>query len=281
MLMPENFEIRDNGVLVIFVNEVEYEFVEKDDFIYSDKKKIILKHHAVINLANNAKIKVGPPVLLSSHDSGSFVFCREAVMNDGTKYCAVGEANGVKDNLWSEYLQQYPAETADNRAYERAVLGIVGLYGKVYGGSEIPFADENLPAAAAEKAPEKQPEEHHTEQSAEKTDETQTASPEAPTGNLPKWWNDIGVGLYTDKQLDPDTFIVTQGQCKGKNWTVKYLYDYNYKSCWYFATRDLENAPSEDFTKQVYACRQRRQKIWHQTGRKRLRKQSFLHSPIE
>lgn len=59
MLMPENFEIRDNGVLVIFVNEVEYEFVEKDDFIYSDKKKIILKHHAVINLANNAKIKVG------------------------------------------------------------------------------------------------------------------------------------------------------------------------------------------------------------------------------
>ena len=33
MLMPENFEIRDNGVLVIFVNEVEYEFVEKDDFI--------------------------------------------------------------------------------------------------------------------------------------------------------------------------------------------------------------------------------------------------------
>ena len=55
MLMPENFEIRDNGVLVIFVNEVEFEFVEKDDFIYSDKKKIILKHHAVINLANNAQ----------------------------------------------------------------------------------------------------------------------------------------------------------------------------------------------------------------------------------
>ncbi len=137
MLMPENFEIRDNGVLVIFVNEVEFEFVEKDDFIYSDKKKIILKHHAVINLANNAKIKVGPPVLLSSHDSGSFVFCREAVMNDGTKYCAVGEANGVKDNLWSEYLQQYPAETADNRAYERAVLGIVGLYGSIRHISEF------------------------------------------------------------------------------------------------------------------------------------------------
>lgn len=255
MLMPENFEIRDNGVLVIFVNEVEFEFVEKDDFIYSDKKKIILKHHAVINLANNAKIKVGPPTLLSSHDPGSFVFCREAEMSDGTRYCAVGEANGVKDNLWSEYLQQYPAETADNRAYERAVLGIVGLYGKIYGGSEIPFSDEHRSVAVPEKAPEKQAEEQHAEQTVEKVDEVQNAPAEASVESLPKWWNDIGVGLYTDKQLDPDTFIVTQGQCKGKNWTVKYLYDYNYKSCWYFATRDLENAPSEDFTKQVYACR--------------------------
>lgn len=280
MLMPENFEIRDNGVLVIFVNEVEYEFVEKDDFIYSDKKKIILKHHAVINLANNAKIKVGPPVLLSSHDSGSFVFCREAVMNDGTKYCAVGEANGVKDNLWSEYLQQYPAETADNRAYERAVLGIVGLYGKVYGGSEIPFADENLHAAAAEKAPEKQPEEHHTEQSAEKTDETQTASPEAPTGNLPKWWNDIGVGLYTDKQLDPDTFIVTQGQCKGKNWTVKYRMTITTKAAGILPpgilkTHRAKTSPSR------YMPAGAPSKNMASNRRKRLRKQSFLHSPIE
>ena len=141
MMMPDSYEIRDNGVLVIIVNEVEYEFVEKEDFIYSDKKKIILKHHAIINLANNANIKVGPPILLSSHDTGSFVFAREAVRSDGVKLSAVGEANAVKDNLWSEYLQQYPAETADNRAYERAVLGVIGVHGKIYGGSEIPFAD--------------------------------------------------------------------------------------------------------------------------------------------
>ena len=54
MLMPDNFEIREDGTLVLIVNEVEYEFKEMDDFIYSDKKKIILKHHAVINLAANA-----------------------------------------------------------------------------------------------------------------------------------------------------------------------------------------------------------------------------------
>lgn len=90
---------------------------------------------------------------------------------------------------------------------------------------------------------------------AEGTAVQEAEAPDSISENLPKWWNDIGIGLYTDKQLEPETFIVTQGQCKGKNWTVKYLYDFNYKSCWYFATRDLENAPSEEFTKQVYACR--------------------------
>ena len=250
MLMPDNYEIREDGTLVIIVNEVEYEFKEKTDFIYSDKKKIILKHHAVINLAANANIKVGPPVLLSSHNSGCFVFSREAVLSDSARFCAIGEANGVDGNLWSEYLQQYPAETADNRAYERAVLGAVGLYGKVYGGSEIPFSDsvkeeKPIPEATAETK---------KETVADVVEQPEDVSP-AVTEGLPKWWNDIGTGLYTDKQLDPETFIVTQGQCKGKNWTVKYLYDFNYKSCWYFATRDLDNAPSEDFTKQVFACR--------------------------
>jgi len=254
MLMPDNYEIREDGTLVIIINEVEYEFKEKDDFIYSDKKKIILKHHAVINLAANANITVGTPVLLSSHNPGCFVFSREAVLSDGTRYCAIGEANNVKDNLWSEYLQQYPAETADNRAYERAVLGAVGLYGKVYGGSEIPFMDSTSPQRPAE-APQAAVKQDDTEPA----DKEEISQEEVTAGekdqNLPKWWNDVGVGLYTDKQLEPETFIVTQGQCKGKNWTVKYLYDYNYKSCWYFATRDLENAPSEDFTKQVFACR--------------------------
>ena len=254
MLMPDNFEIREDGTLVIIINEVEYEFKEMDDFIYSDKRKIILKHHAVINLASNANIKVGPPVLLSSHNSGCFVFYREAILSDGTKYYAIGEANDVKDNLWSEYLQQYPAETADNRAYERAVLGAVGLYGKIYGGSEIPFSDGKKDEKTS---PATKPEvkESADEPVNEEVTSAEVETSESATENLPKWWNDIGIGLYTDKQLEPETFIVTQGQCKGKNWTVKYLYDFNYKSCWYFATRDLENAPSEEFTKQVYACR--------------------------
>lgn len=173
--------------------------------------------------------------------------------SDGFKFCAIGESNAVKDNLWSEYLQQYPAETADNRAYERAVLGVVGLYGKIYGGSEIPYADQMKEEKKVVKVSENK--EDASEEEIAVPHAEDTIKPDEIPAEHPKWWNDIGTGLYTDTQLDPETFIVTQGQCKGKNWTVKYLYDFNYKSCWYFATRDLENAPSEDFTKQVFACR--------------------------
>lgn len=254
MLMPDNYEIREDGTLAIIINEVQYEFKEKEDFIYSDKKKIILKHHAVINLAANAKIEVGPPRLLCTHDSGCYIFCREATLGDGTRFSAIGESNQVDNNLWSEYLKQYPAETADNRAYERAVLGAIGLYGKIYGGSEIPFSD-SVREEKKQSVTQTEIKQDNSESAVEGIVAQDVEKAESVSENLPKWWNDIGTGLYTDKQLEPETFIVCQGQCKGKNWTVKYLYDFNYKSCWYFATRDLENAPSEDFTKQVYACR--------------------------
>ena len=72
MQMPENFKCEDNK-LTIIVGELEFEFLEKDDFIRSDKKKILMKHHAIVVLAQSAKISVGMPVLLSSHDM-SFLF---------------------------------------------------------------------------------------------------------------------------------------------------------------------------------------------------------------
>ena len=92
MQMPENYKVED-GKLTIFVDELEFEFLEKSDFIYSDKGKILLKHHAITVLAQGAGIAVGMPVLLSSHDSNSFVIAREAVKQNGARYSAIGEAN--------------------------------------------------------------------------------------------------------------------------------------------------------------------------------------------
>ena len=151
MQMPENYKVED-GKLTIFVDELEFEFLEKSDFIYSDKGKILLKHHAITVLAQGAGIAVGMPVLLSSHDSNSFVIAREAVKQNGARYSAIGEAN--TKNLWSEYLEQYPAETADNRAYDRAVLGIAGVYGKIYSTSEFSYQDAEL---GEKKVPKKEP----------------------------------------------------------------------------------------------------------------------------
>ncbi len=255
MQMPESYRI-EGDKLTIIVGEAEFEFAEKKDFIRSDSEKILMKHHAITVLAQNANICVSMPVLLSSHDSNCFVIAREAKKEDGTRYGAVGESN--PQNLWSEYLEQYPAETADNRAYDRAVLGVIGVYGKIYSTSEFSFNDgeprkESKPtvittvAAADEKPKVVQASETNSEE----------GTPNQPD-NFPVWWNDIGVGVYSDKQLDPTTFIVTEGQCKGKNWTVKQLYEFKYESCYYFATRTLENAKSEEFTKQVYACKNRR-----------------------
>ncbi len=251
MQMPESYRI-EGDKLTIIVGEAEFEFAEKKDFIRSDSEKILMKHHAITVLAQNANIYVSTPVLLTSHDSNCFVIAREAKKEDGTRYSAVGESN--PKNLWSEYLEQYPAETADNRAYDRAVLGVVGVYGKIYSTSEFSFNDgksqkESKPTvitsnpASIEEPKEEPTSDINSEEAVEQPDK------------LPEWWNDTGVGVYSDKQLDPTTFIVTEGQCKGKNWTVKQLYEFKYESCYYFATRTLENAKSEEFTKQVYACR--------------------------
>ncbi len=247
MEMPENYRI-DGDKLIITVSEVDYEFTEKKDFIRSDSDKILMKHHAIVTLAQNANITVSMPVLLSSHDTSSFVIAREAKRSDGVSIGAVGEAN--KSNLFSEYLVQYPAETADNRAYDRAVLGVVGVHGKIYSTSEFSFNDgKDIPKVKKETAPEK-PAEAEVE-----VEETPSETTENDNGELPIWWNDVGVGVYSDAQLAPETFIVTEGQCKGRSWTVKNLYDCRYDSCWFFATRTLDNAKSEDFIKQVYSCR--------------------------
>lgn len=250
MQMPESYRM-EGDKLTIIVGEAEFEFAEKKDFIRSDSEKILMKHHAITVLAQNANIYVSMPVLLTSHDSNCFVIAREAKKEDGTRYSAVGESN--PKNLWSEYLEQYPAETADNRAYDRAVLGVIGVYGKIYSTSEFSFNDgkpqeESKPAVIASIAA---ADEEPKEEQAPDANSDEADQPD----KLPEWWNDIGVGVYSDKQLDPTTFIVTEGQCKGKNWTVKQLYEFKYDSCYYFATRTLENSKSEEFTKQVYACR--------------------------
>lgn len=245
MEMPERVKVNPDDTLTVFVDSAEYSF-SRNQYLKTDKGKILLRHQAIVLLAEMIGVKVKAPVLLSNYNPVIYVFARTAIRGN-EEYTAVGESN--KANLFSEVMQKTPATTADNRAYERAVLGILGLYGELYGASEMNLKDSEKAAPEKKKSPpEKKPE---PVKETEPKDEPKDAS----DSGEPFWWNETGKGVYTDRVLDPETFIITEGPCKGKNWTTKQLYDYQYKSCLYFAERTNLESATEDFKKQVYSCR--------------------------
>ncbi len=250
MEMPERVKLNTDKTLTVFLNNDEI-ILKKDDYVKSDKGKILLKHKTVRMLADLAKVRIGPPVLMSTHGSTVYVIARTAKLGD-EESTELGEANDK--NLYDAIMQNNPATTADNRAYERAVLKILKLYGEVYGASEINFRDDNKsPAASSSSKPEETNDSNDaTEQEAPKE---VVAKPPADNGEKPFWWNDTGVGTYKESELNPEKVIVTQGPCAGKNWTVKLLYEYQYPSCLYFAERKSLESANDDFKKQVYACR--------------------------
>ncbi len=249
MEMPERVKLNTDKSLTVFLGNLEITLT-KDDYLKSDKGKILLKHRTVRMLAEMGKLKVGPPVLLSTHGSSVYVIARTAKMGD-EESTEIGEAN--EKNLYDTIMQNNPAVTADNRAYERAVLKLLKLYGEVYGASEMNFKDDTMSPAASNSMP---------KQTDDSSDNTQSNAPEsvaktppAETEEKPFWWNDTGLGLYKESELNPEKAMVTQGPCAGKNWTVKLLYEHQYDSCLYFAERASLDSASDDFKKQVYACR--------------------------
>jgi len=245
MEMPERVVVNADESLTVYVDSAEYKFA-KNQYCKSDRGKILMKHQAVAILAEMTGVKVDMPVLLSNYNPVIYVFARTARRGNDS-FTAIGESN--KLNLFAEAMLKNPATTADNRAYERAVLGILGLYGEIYGASEMNFKDGDKPPKEIKKTvaekPASQPEKETATE--EKTEQT--------TSSEPFWWNDTGKGVYTDRVLDPETFIITEGPCGGKNWTTKQLYDYQYKSCLYFAERSELDTAADEFKKQVYSCR--------------------------
>ena len=247
MEMPDRVILNHDGSLTVYVDSQGYSFSKKQ-YLKSDNGKILLKHQSIAMLAELTGVKVKEPVLLSNYNPVIYVFSRTAVRGNES-FSAVGESN--RKNLFSDVMMMTPATTADNRAYERAVLGILGLHGEVYGASEISFKDNDNPPEEQKKSEPvaKKQENNLKEETKKGSEDKQTEKTE------PFWWNDTGKGVYTDRVLDPETFIITEGPCGGKNWTAKQLYDYQYNSCVYFAERSgLENA-SDNFKKQVYSCR--------------------------
>lgn len=256
MEMPERVIENKNKTLTVYIDSQPFELGAKD-YLKSDKGKILLKHRSVATLAELASVDVGPPVLVHTHGPSIYVFARTA-SHGGKSVTEIGESNS--QSLYDEVMKITPATTADNRAYERAVLKVLGIYGDVYGASEIDFRDgKKQPSTVSQNEPKKATAENDTtteevsENTAESEENEQGTSEKTVT--TPPWWDDTGFGAYKESELNPETAIVTQGPLAGKNWTVKQLYDYQYNSCRYFADRTALDGANDDFRKQVYTCR--------------------------
>lgn len=249
MELLEHVIRNDDKTLTIKLNHGDFD-IKAEQYLLSDNGKILLKHQTVSMLADAIGINVGKPTLIISHNPAVYVFSRTVSLGD-TEITEIGESNSA--NMFDEVMKVNPATIADNRAYERAVLKLIGIYGEVYGSSEMDFKDDKKKSAVSKKEPKKQNDtlKDDVDKANKEADESKASVPDG----TPFWWNDTGMGAFRESQLDPEVAIVTQGPCSGKNWTVKQLYDYQYKSCVFFAERtNLENA-SDDFKIQVYACR--------------------------
>lgn len=256
MEMPERVKINNDNSLELQLDDIAGGFtISKAQYFKSDRGKILLKHQVIMQLADLLNIEVGPPVLIHTHNPIVYVISRTATL--GNRSCTeIGESNSK--NLYDEIMRINPASTADNRAYDRAVLKLLKIYGEVYGASEMNYKDEKTSPAASKKEP-KQHKDSEGKAASEKQPETEAVPIQSGTdkndGKLPFWWNDTGLGVFKESELNPDAVIVTQGPCAGKNWTIKQLYDYQYNSCVYFAERRSLDSADTDFKKQVYACR--------------------------
>lgn len=136
------FTLNENGQLVVEVTRpngmaYKFEFEPKTEFI-SDNNCCILRKTAIHRMVTELQIEVSEPDIKPI--SNTMVIVRAAKLGERVEY-AIGEASDK--SLDSDIAKKYPILTADNRAYQRAVLQVLGLAGRVYGEDEMrsdPFA---------------------------------------------------------------------------------------------------------------------------------------------
>ena len=152
MELLEHVIRNDDKTLTIKLNHGDFD-IKAEQYLLSDNGKILLKHQTVSMLADAIGINVGKPTLIISHNPAVYVFSRTVSLGD-TEITEIGESNSA--NMFDEVMKVNPATIADNRAYERAVLKLIGIYGEVYGSSEMDFKDDKKKSAVSKKEPKKQ-----------------------------------------------------------------------------------------------------------------------------
>lgn len=160
--MQDNvLSVNNNGTITIRVGNLSLIFKQNEDYVF-ENDKIVIKHAAVLQIADSVGITVTDPEVVSSCGMKHYVLKRTAKMPatvPGKEPKTVTEyGESMPDNLDTKIAKMYPFITANTRAYDRAVLQLIGLSGKVYSDAEIKATSNqqnggtgNAPAKPAEK----------------------------------------------------------------------------------------------------------------------------------
>ena len=130
------FTLNANDTITIRYRDAELIFAKESDYLQLDDSSVVIKHGTVVQIADSFNIQVSDPKILIAHGPKSYVVTRTA-SDQILRKEVLGIGEVIPENLETPLSIKYPFITADTRAYDRAVLQLLGLSGKVYSDFEI------------------------------------------------------------------------------------------------------------------------------------------------
>lgn len=261
------------GKLIIKCRESDsairiYEFDSGQDII-SDHNIVILKKAAIQKLVVGENIKVGEPKAFFI--GSSIVISRSAQYGTRIEY-AIGEAS--KNSLKTDIAKTYPFITADNRAYQRAVLQVLGLAGRFYGedeiqrdssGSDDPFDYPVISSDMATTSVGSTEAIHSVSSNLINSQQTTSVRNSTVSNTIPAnryiikpehttkyhWLTQQAADEVAS--IDPDTYVINQGRNKNKGWTASQMLLNDLASTEWYAEKSI--GTNEKFNEAIRACR--------------------------
>lgn len=239
--------VSENGVDNTFDFEVGKEAL-------TDGKAYVLRKSAIHRLVTALGITVGEPK--NFHVGRNIVISRAATFGNRTEY-AIGDASEA--SLESDIARKYPFIMADNRAYQRAVIQVLGLAGRFYGEDELKFEKDGVRNESSDSKSTKIP-------SSEAASNVPSTPPQIQKATNSSSAHFIVRPEHTEKypwltqevaddldNIDPNTYIMEQGRHKDKKWSASETLRNGPETAEWYASKGY--GPNEKFNEAVRACR--------------------------
>lgn len=244
-------EVSENGINETFDFEVGKEAL-------TDGKAYVLRKSAIHRLVTALGIIVGEPK--NFYVGKNIAISRAATFGKRTEY-ALGDASEA--SLENDIARKYPFIMADNRAYQRAVIQVLGLAGRFYGEDELKISNSNGKKEQSENAPNQNIDESTPPVTSKPVTSNYQASPTGQ-GNTASYFtvsaeHTAKYSWLTQQTADelaninPDTYIMEQGRHKDKKWSATQTFELAPETAEWYAAKGY--GPNEKFNEAVSACR--------------------------